>query len=111
MNKVNFYQKKYEALETFYGWVDQGSEYDVAVEQSIYYNKQMDELDEIILNITIATRFSRCGKTISDKFKNRLENIISKYKTLNLEKYWFTDDEMTILNEEVEEIKGLIKMS
>ena len=109
MNKVDFYQKKYEALETFYGWIDQGSEYDVAVEQSIYYNKQMDELDEIILNITIATRFARCGKNISDKFKNRLENIISKYRNLNLENC-LTDDEMIILNEEVEEIEVLIQM-
>lgn len=111
MNKVNLYKKKYEALEIFYGWVDQGSEYDVAVEQSIYYNKQTDELDEVILNITIATRFSRCGRSISDKFKNRLESIISKYRTLNTEKYCFTDDEKDILNEEVEEIEGLIQIS
>ena len=108
MNKVNFYQKKYEALEIFYGWIDQGSEYDVAVEQSIYYNKQIEELDEIIFNITTATRFSRCGKRISDKFKNRLENIIYKYKNLNLEKYCLDDDVMTILNEEVDEIEELI---
>lgn len=80
----------------------------MAVEQSIYYNKQIDELDEIIFNITMATRFSRCGKRISDKFKNRLENIISKYKNLNLEKYCLNDDVMTILNEEVEEIEELI---
>lgn len=56
----------------------------------------------------MATRFSRCGKRISDKFKNRLENIISKYKNLNLEKYCLDDDVMTILNEEVEEIEELI---
>lgn len=62
MNKINFYQKKYEALETFYGWIDQGSEYAVAVEQSIYYNHGLEEIDEIIFNITIATRYSRCGK-------------------------------------------------
>lgn len=79
MEKVNYYKKKYEALEDFYTWVDQGSQYDVAVEQCIYYNKPMDGLDEVIFNVTIATRFARSGKAISDKFKNRLINIISKY--------------------------------
>lgn len=63
------------------------------------------------MNITIATRLSRCGKTISNKFKNRLENIISKYKTLNLEEYELTDDEKIILNEEVKEIERLIQIS
>lgn len=111
MNKVNFYKRKYEVLEAFYGWIDQGSEYDVAVEQSIYYNVSSDELDDIIMNITIATRFSRYGETISDKFKNRLENIISKYKTLNLEEYELTDDEKIILNEEVKEIERVIQIS
>lgn len=61
MNKINFYQKKYEALETFYGWIDQGSKYDIAVEQSIYYSYKLEEINEIILNITIATRYSRSG--------------------------------------------------
>ena len=107
MKKVNYYKKKYEALEDFYGWVDQGSQYDIAVEQSIYYNKPMDELDEVIFNVTIATRFARCGKAISDKFKNRLINTISKYKNLDLEEYSLSEEEINILNEEVEEIKGL----
>lgn len=47
MKRINFYQKKYEALETFYGWIDQGSEYDIAVEQSVYYNHGLDEIEEI----------------------------------------------------------------
>ena len=110
MNKFNFYQKKYEALETFYGWVDQGSSYDVAVEQSIYYSKSMDELDEIIINITIATRFSRCGKKVSNQFKNRLNNIILNYKMLNLEKYGLSKDERALLDEEIEEVEYLIQI-
>lgn len=38
------------------------SEYDIAVEQSIYYKHGLEEIDEIILNITIAIRYSRCEK-------------------------------------------------
>lgn len=108
MNKINFYQKKYEALETFYGWIDQGSEYDIAVEQSIYYNHDLEGIDEIIMNITIATRYSRCGKKISEQFKKRLEFIITEYKTLDLQEYGLTEEEINVFNEEVEEVKVLI---
>lgn len=108
MNKINFYQKKYEALETFYGWIDQGSEYDIAVEQSIYYDHGLEEIDEIILNITIATRYSRCGKTISEQFKRRLKTTISKAKTLNLKEYGLVDEEIKVFNEDIEEVEALI---
>ena len=110
MSGINFYQKKYEALETFYGWIDQGSAYDVAVEQSIYYNHSLDEIDEIIFNITIAIRFSRSGRVISDTFKKRLENVILKYKSLDLKKYFMSDEEKMVLCEEIEEVKELIMM-
>ena len=108
MNKINFYQKKYEALETFYGWIDQGSEYDIAVEQTAYYNHGLEEIEEIILNITIASRYSRCGKTISEQFKKRLETAISKVKTLNLQEYGLTDEEIKVFSEEIEEVEVLI---
>ncbi len=108
MKRINFYQKKYEALEIFYGWIDQGSEYDIAVEQSVYYNHGLGKIEEIILNITIATRYSRCGKTISEQFKKRLEVTISKAKTLNLQDYGLTDQEIKVFNEEVEEVEALI---
>lgn len=109
MNEINFYQKKYEALENFYGWIDQGSEYDIAVEQSIYYNHGLKEIDEIIQNITIATRYSRCGKTISEPFKKRLEISVSKAKTLDLTEYGLTDEEIKIFNEEIEEVEALFQ--
>lgn len=96
MSRINFYQKKYEAMEAFYGWIDQGSEYDIAVEQSFYYNHGLEEIEDIILNITIATRYSRCGKTISEQFKKRLESAISKVKTLNLQEYGLTDEEIKV---------------
>ena len=111
VSRINFYQKKYEAFEIFYGWIDQGSEYDVAVEQSIYYNHGMTEIDEIILNMTIATRYSRCGRKISEQFKRRLETIISKYEMLNLIEYGLTDDEVEVFNEEIEEVRALILLN
>ncbi len=107
MNKINFYQSKYEALETFYGWIDQGSEYDAAVEQSIYYSHGLEEIDEIILNITIATRYSRCGKRLSEQFKRRLETIISKAKVLNLQEYGLTEKEIIVFMEEIKEVTAL----
>ncbi len=108
MKEINFYQKKYEALETFYGWIDQGSGYDIAVEQSIYYNHGLEEIDEIILNITIATRYSRCGKAVSKEFKKRLETTILKAKMTNLQEYGLTDEEIKVFNEEIEEVEALI---
>lgn len=107
MEKQNLFQKKYDALELFYGWIDQGSDYNVAVEQSIYYNKQLDELDEIILIITIATRFARCGKEITVKFKEKLNDVILKYKELDLDKYNLSEEEINILNEDIEEVEDL----
>ena len=109
MKKVNFYKKKYEALETFYGWVDQSSDYNIAVEQSIYYDNIEDDLDKIIFNITVATRFARCGKEISNTFRERLEGIITKYKILNIEVYNLCEKEKSILDEEVKEIKIMLQ--
>lgn len=83
-------------METFYGWIDQGSEYDIAVEQSIYYNHGLEEIDEIIFNITIATRYSRCGKKISEQFKKRLDITISKAKMLNLQEHGLTEAEIAV---------------
>ena len=80
----------------------------LAVEQSIYYNHGLEEIDEIILNITIATRYSRCGRKISEQFKKRLEIIISKAKMLNLQEYGLTEMEITVFNEEIEEVEALI---
>lgn len=70
MKRINFYQKKYEALKTF--------------------------------------RYSRCGKKISEQFKKRLETVKSKVKTLDLQEYGMTDEEIKVFNEEVEEVETLI---
>ena len=60
------------------------------------------------MNLTIATRYSRCGKKISEQFQNRLETVISKVKTLDLQGYGMTDEEIKVFNEEVEEVETLI---
>lgn len=95
-------------METFYRWIDQGSEYDIAVEQSIYYNHSLEEMDEIILNITIATRYSRCGKPISEQFRKRLETTVSKAKMINLREYGLMEAEIKVFNEELEEVEALL---
>ena len=74
----------------------------------LYYDHDLEEIDEIILNITIATRYSRCGKTISEQFKKRLEDIIPKYRSLDLQAYGLTENEISVFNEEVEEVEALI---
>lgn len=108
MEKINFYEKKCQALEIFYGWVDQGSEYDIAVEQSLYYNSRLPEIDKIILNITIGTRYARCGKRISNQFCSSLKSIIPKAKELDLEKYGLSEKEIKIFKEEIQEAESLI---
>ena len=60
------------------------------------------------MNLTIATRYSRCGRKISEQFKNRLEIIVSKAKILNLQEYGLTEEEITVFNEEIEEVEALI---
>lgn len=108
MKKINFYEKKCQALEIFYCWVDQGSEYDIAVEQSLYYNSGLPEIDKIILNITIATRYARCGKIISNQFYSNLKSIIPKAKELDLEQYGFSEEEIKVFKEEIQEAESLI---
>lgn len=108
MKKINFYEKKCQALEIFYGWVDQGSEYDIAVEQSLYYNSRLPEIDKIILSITIATRYARCGKRISNPFRSSLKSVIPKAKELNFETYDFSEKEIKVFREEIQEAESLI---
>ncbi len=104
MDKFNFYKKKYEAMEAFYKWIDQGIEYNVAAEKAIdCSNFELGGMDDIMLEITIATRYARSGnkRDISETFKKRLERIIPKAKILNLKEYGLTDDEIKVYNEDM----------
>lgn len=108
MERINFYEKKCQALEIFYCWVDQGSEYDIAVEQSLYYNSRLPEIDKIILNITIGTRYARCGKVISEQFCSSLKSVIPKAKALDFKQCGFSEEEIKIFKEEIQEAESLI---
>jgi len=68
----------------------------------------LEEIEEIILNITIATRYARCGKTIPEQFKKSLETTISKAKALNLNECGFSDEELKNFNQDIKEVELLI---
>ena len=108
MNCVNYYQKKYEALDTFYGWIDRGSDYKIAVEQTEYYEHKTDIIDVAIMNITIAATFVRNGKEISTTFRESLMDILPEVKKLNLKEYGLTDDEIIDFYTEIKEVEKLI---
>lgn len=110
MGKINFYQEKYDALENFYGWIDQGSDYEVAVEQSFYYSKELNKFQELIMAVTIATRFSRCGKLLPEKLQLRLKKMFAESENLNLTDYGLSEEEQKVLKEEIEEVKLSIKI-
>ena len=108
MKKINFFEKKYYSLESFYGWVDQGSDYDLAIDQTLYYDHFTDKMEEIIENITIATRFARSGKELPKDFKESLKTIVAEAKAINLDEYEFSDKEKKVFKEDLEEIEALI---
>ncbi|SFJ92763.1 MULTISPECIES: hypothetical protein [unclassified Bacillus (in: firmicutes)] len=108
MNKYNFYESKFRTLESFYMWIEQGSTYDVAASQCMYYDQPQNELDEIVMSITIATRFARCGKLLGDDFKQVLKKKIESFNMLDLSKYNLNEDELKALKEEISEVSGYI---
>ena len=110
MEKVNFYKEKYNALENFYGWIDQGSSYEIAIGQSFYYSKKLNKFQEIIMAVTIATRFARCGRALPDKFQFQLKELLADSENLNSQDYGLSEDEQRVLNEEIEEVKLSIKI-
>ncbi len=108
MNCVNYYQKKYEALDAFYGWIDRGSDYKIAVEQTEYYEHKTDIIDVAIMNITIAATFFRNGKAISPTFRESLRNMLPEAKKMNLKEYGLTDEEIIDFYTELKEVETLI---
>ena len=47
--------------------------------QCMYYDQPQNDLDEIVMVITIATRFAIAGKHVSDDFKQILKKENSKF--------------------------------
>ncbi len=111
MKNINFYQIKYKTMETFYDWVDYGSEFDIAVAQTIHYTGPVEEIYEIIMLITIATRFERSGRKVDSSFKKDLEAILSKCKKLDFDEYTLTDYEKKMFKSEIREVELLVKNS
>lgn len=97
------------ALESFYCWVDQGSPYDIAVEQAMYYSYSMNEIEEIITLITIATRFERSGKKITKDFEKKLTETIEKYDSLDLNQYNISKEEQHSFMNNVEEVRKMLE--
>lgn len=109
MDRVNYYKIKCIALESFYCWIDQGSPYDIAVEQAMYYGYSMNELEEIITLITIATRFERSGKEITKSFETKLVEAIVRYDSLDLNQYNISEEEQHSLENSIEEIRKMLE--
>ena len=108
MDKVNFYYKKYYALESFYQWVDYGSNYNLAVDQANYYSYINNDVDEILLNVTIATRFEKSEIKISDSFKNDLRRLVPLAKTIDWKECGLTDDELEEFRQDLSSAEALI---
>jgi hypothetical protein len=89
-------------------WIEQGSPYDVAVGQCRYYSPPKNSLDEVVIPITIATRFARTGKVMPIDFIEHLKTVIDKYEQLQLADFELTEEEIPVLKEEVEEVSGYI---
>ena len=66
------------------------------------------EIEEIIFVLTIATRYERCQKNASCKFKNYLDKIVLKAEQLNFELYGFNEKEIDIINTDIVEAKAVI---
>lgn len=108
MKKYNLYQSKFRTLESFYMWIEQGSTYNVAVSQCMYYDQPKNELDGVVMAITIATRFIRSEKALEPDFKDALKKKIEYFNTLDLNEYNLNNDELKALKEEICEVEGYI---
>lgn len=79
MERLGFFEAKYTALESFYGWIDQGSSYEIAAEQSVYYDTGLREESpfyNLILHIEIANRFVRSGRPIPSQFAKSVQHTL-----------------------------------
>lgn len=109
MKEINFFKARYYAMDIFYSWVDQGSPYDIAVDQGSEYNYWSDDIDEIMYYITIASRFARGGRQVSDRFKKTLEDIVPRARNLDLPQYGLTPYEIECFNEDIIDAASFLK--
>lgn len=105
MERLGFYEAKYMALESFYGWIDQGSSYEIAAEQSVYYDTELREESpfyDLILHIEIANRFVRSGRPIPSQFAKRVQHTLGAADVSSFQEYC-SPQEFARLQEEVTE--------
>ncbi|MBS5150450.1 MAG: hypothetical protein Q4A63_03110 [Butyricicoccus pullicaecorum] len=107
MERLGFYEAKYTALESFYGWVDQSSSYEVAAEQCIYYDTSLRKkipFYNFILHIEIANRFVRSGRSIPPQFAKRVQHTLETNDISEFQEYCLPH-EFERLHKEVSEAK------
>lgn len=108
MSNYNFYERKLRTLESFYMWIEQGSSYNVAFGQCMYYNQPQNEFDKLLMAVTIATRFVRSKKSLPQEIIDMLSREILSYKSLNIGAYELKEEEIQVFEEELMEVKGYI---
>lgn len=101
MEQINIYKKRYRAIEAFYKWIDSGIDYDTAVELANHYSVIDNDIDDILLNVTITTRFERSGWDISESLKNRLKRLVPLAKEIDWQEYGLTEHEIKSLKEDI----------
>lgn len=117
MKEINFYKEKCDTLYAFYDWLDTNrtehiTEYDardVVVDQTIYYSIIEDDLENIIMYITLGTIYARWGRKVHNLFREDLENVIKKYRTLDIEQYTLSKEEKEVLEKEIKEIEMMLQ--
>ena len=59
LNDESYYESKWIALEAFYSYVDQGDDYELAMERFLYDIHPSSDLDEMVMVLTLVSRFQR----------------------------------------------------
>lgn len=54
-----YYEYKWLAISGFYSYIDDGDDYELAMEKFLYYSRPLDDLDEMITALTLVARLQR----------------------------------------------------
>lgn len=53
----DYYEAKWIALESFYEYIDQGDDYELAIERFLYDMRPSNGFDDMVMILTLAARF------------------------------------------------------